>query len=76
MGLGRLKLLIWFNMKIELIEDFGLQSLQEKINEFSKGKEIESVSVSVSPMCDFYENRPQEVCNQWHQYVAAIIYKS
>jgi len=63
-------------MKIELIEDFGLQSLQDKINGFTANKETVSVSVSVSPMCDFYENRPQEVCNQWHQYVAAIIYKS
>lgn len=62
-------------MNIELIEDYGLQSLQEKINEFSIGKKIKSVSVSVSPMCDYYENRPQEVCNQWHQYIAAIIYE-
>lgn len=62
-------------MKIKIIEHFEPVGLQDEINDFCKDIEIVSVGVTASPMHDLYENRPPQVCNQWTQYIATIIYK-
>lgn len=59
-------------MTIEVVNAFSIKELNEKLQ--SVTKPVQSVTVTVNAMKDYYTNRPEEVCNQWTEYIAVIIY--